>query len=232
MTDDDSRGDHRGGGDEPPADRESPVGAPVVRGDRAVTGRRAADAVAFDPGDPESLERAAETVRSLATTDSHNDNIYVLRGAAAAAALVRGEGSYRAAAERAGDAASVPFIRKWARVHDLPEAIRRSVATGEIAPSAAKHVARVGGEDRYLLAWATIDGELTVRDVRLVASAINDGIPTADALAEVGVELGEISVRLPVNVYRELRRQAILADEDPNDVVARALDRHLGGVDG
>ncbi|MDF1503171.1 hypothetical protein PYV61_09465, partial [Roseisolibacter sp. H3M3-2] len=45
--------------------------------------------------------------------------------AAACAALVRGVGSYKEAAERAGGGVSVAFIRKWARVHDLPQAIRR-----------------------------------------------------------------------------------------------------------
>ena len=115
-----------------PADRKEPVGAPVVRADPAVTGERAREAVGFDPDDPESLEEAAETVRAFASdTVGSNDNVYMLRGAAACAALVRGVGSYKAAAERAGGNASVAFIRKWARVHDLPQAIRRHVARGE-----------------------------------------------------------------------------------------------------
>lgn len=219
-----------GGGLDPPGDRESPVGVPVVRGDRSVTGARAEQAVAFDPEDPESLGRAAETVRSLASTEAGEDNIYVLRGAAAAAALVLGEGSYRGAAERAGEDVSVPFIRKWARVHDLPEAIRRSVATGEIAPSAAKHVARVGGEDRYLLAWAAIDGDMTVREVRQAASAVNDGTPVEDALADLGVDLGALDVQLPAGTYLELRRRATLTSVDPEVLVARALDRWFAGA--
>jgi hypothetical protein len=214
-----------------PADRESPVGAPVVRGDRSVTGERAEDAVAFDPDDPESVARAIETVRELATTDSHADNVYVLRSAAAAAALVRGEGSYRGAAERVGEPVSVPFIRKWARVHDLPEAIRRQVATGAIAPSAAKHVARVGGTDRYLLAWAIVDADLTVREVRRVASEVNDGSSISEALETIGVDLGTIGVTLPPDVYLELRRRASLEGVDPGRIVSRALERQFSDAD-
>ena len=83
----------------PPADREEPVGAPVVRADPAVTGERASEAVGFDPDDPESVAEAAATVRAFAqNTAGAEDNVYMLRGAAACAALVRGVGSYKAAA--------------------------------------------------------------------------------------------------------------------------------------
>jgi len=116
----------------------------------------------------------------------------MLRGAAACAALVRGEGSYKAAAERAGGDATVSFIRKWARVHDLPRSVRKQVALGQIAPTAAKHIARVGGESRLLLAWATLDGDLTVRDVRSVASAINNGASIDQALDEHDITLGRL----------------------------------------
>lgn len=209
---------------EPPADRKSPVGAPVVRGDEAVTGERARDAVEFDPDDPDSLDSAAETVRSFANTSAGtSDHIYMLEGAAACAALVRGEGSYKAAAERAGGDATVSFIRKWARVHDLPQAVRRHVARGEIAPTAAKHIARVRGESRFQLAWATLDHDLTVREVRQIASEVNEGTPIEDALRERGVSPGELSIVLPLDVYRELRRIASTADEDPSKVVADAL---------
>jgi len=149
---------------EPSTDRESPVGKPVIRGDPQFTGEHAHEAVEFDPDDPESLELAAETVHRFAeNTAGAADNVYILRGAAACAALVRGEGSYKAAAERAGGEATVSFIRKWSRVHDLPRSIRVHVARGEIAPSAAKHIARVAGESRLLLAWAALDHDLTVR---------------------------------------------------------------------
>ena len=207
-----------------PADRKEPVGAPVVRADPAVTGERAREAVGFDPDDPESLEEAAETVRAFASdTVGSNDNVYMLRGAAACAALVRGVGSYKAAAERAGGNASVAFIRKWARVHDLPQAIRRHVARGDIAPTAAKHIARVDGDARFYLAWAALDGGLTVRQVRTLASTINDGTPIREALADYGVELGEISVQLSPESYLELRRRASLENRDPGDVVDEAL---------
>ncbi|WP_459881443.1 DUF7119 family protein [Halorubrum gandharaense] len=218
--------------DESRADRRSPVGEPVVRADPEVTGERASEAVGFDPDDPESLAEAAETVARFATGDvAGDDHVLMLRGAAACAALVRGVGSYKAAAERAGDGVSVSFIRKWARVHDLPQAIRRHVARGHIAPSAAKHVARVGGEDRYLLAWAALDADLTVRQVRSVASAVNDGTSVEDALRAEGVELGQLTMQLPPGVYVELRRRASMRNVDPGVVVGEALDTHFAEDD-
>ncbi|MFP9193778.1 DUF7119 family protein [Natronosalvus vescus] len=233
-----------------PTDRESPVGAPVIRGDESITGSHARRAVQFDPDDPDSLALAAETVGQFATGPDTGDHLYMLRGAAACAALVRGEGSYKAAAERAsttlededasdedGDAAdgdsepdqtvSVSFIRKWARVHDLPRSVRRQVALGEIAPSAAKHVARVGGEARLLLAWAILDGDLTVRDVRTAASRINDGEPIERVLADYDVALGRLEVTLPAAAYRDLRRAASLEGVDPGTIVADALEEYL-----
>jgi hypothetical protein len=220
-------GDHgHPGGSEglPPTDRESPVGEPVIRGDESVAGEHAKRAVAFDPADPESVEQAARTARAFAEqTTGTEDSIYMLRGAAACAALVRAEGSYKAAAERAGGEVGVPFVRKWARVHDLPRAIRRHVATGEIAPTAAKHIARVSGEARYSLAWATLDAELTVREVRAIASAINDGTSVDAALREYGAEPGAIEVHLPTELYLELRRRAALDGVDPGDLLADAL---------
>lgn len=208
----------------PPTDRESPVGTPVIRGDPSLTGDHAERAVAFDPDDPESLELAAETVAAFAAnTAGADDNVLMLRGAAACAALVRGEGSYKAAAERAGESVTVPFIRKWSRVHDLPQSIRRHVARGEIAPTAAKHIARVDGTARLHLAWATLDHELTVREVRSVASAINDGADAERALAAQGITLGKITLELPPEVYCELRRLASLEDRGPGAVVGDTL---------
>ena len=216
--------------DRPPTDRESPVGAPVIRGDPALTGQRAAEAVEFDPDDPESLALAAETVAAFAqNTAGADDNVFMLRGAAACAALVRGEGSYKAAAARAGEDVTVSFIRKWARVHDLPRSIRRHVAKGDIAPTAAKHIARVSGTARLHLAWAVLDHDLTVREVRSVASAVNDGQDVASALAAFGVTLGEITMVLPTEVYCHLRRVASLDGQEPGDAVAAALDGALDG---
>jgi hypothetical protein len=216
------------GPERPPTDRESPVGAPVIRGDPTVTGQQPEEAVEFDPDDPESLERAAETVRQFAAeTTAQTDTVYMLRGAAACAALVRGEGSYKAAAERAGGKATVAFIRKWSRVHDLPRSIRKHVAVGHIAPTAAKHIARVGGKERLELAWAALDAGMTVRQVRSVASDAGDGVSVADALEREGVTLGEMTVTLPPGVYQELRRRAALDGVDPDDVVADALDRRF-----
>lgn len=212
----------------PPTDRESPVGHPVIRGDPTLTGEHAERAVSFDPDDPDSLAQAAETVRQFSeNTAGGDDNVYMLRGAAACAALVRGEGSYKAAAERAGGDATVAFIRKWSRVHDLPRSIRRHVAMGEIAPTGAKHIARVGGEARLLLAWAVLDHELTVRQIRSVASAVNDGIDVERALRTEGITLGEMTMDLPRDVYCELRRQASLSDREPDGLVAEALVEFL-----
>ncbi|WP_435062156.1 DUF7119 family protein [Halobaculum sp. EA56] len=211
-----------------PADREAEVGEPVVRGDPAVTGERAERAARFDPNDPDSLAEAAETVRRFATEAvGGDDNVVMLRGAAACAALVRGHGSYKAAAEAAGDGVQVSFIRKWARVHDLPESIRRHVARGHIAPTAAKHVARVAGDARLTLAWAILDADLTVREVRRVASAISDGDSPEAALRDEGVVPGRISVDLPPATYRLLRDRASLENRDPGDVLADALEEYL-----
>jgi hypothetical protein len=196
----------------------------VVRGDETVTGRHADEAVAFDPEDPESVAEAAETARAFAEqTTGTEDSIYMLRGAAACAALVRAERSYKGAAERAGGETSVPFIRKWARVHDLPRPVRRHVALGDIPPTAAKHIARVGGDARYQIAWAVLDGALTVREVRTIASEVNEGVSVEDALREHGVTPGELSMVLPGSVYHELRRRAAMNGHEPGDIVAEAL---------
>ncbi|MFA9518190.1 hypothetical protein ACERIT_13410 [Halopenitus sp. H-Gu1] len=214
--------------EEPRADRRSPVGEPVVRSDPEITGERAAQAMGFDPDDEESVAEAAAVVHRFATGDvGGDDHVLMLRGAAACAALVRGVGSYKDAAERAGDGVSVSFIRKWARVHDLPQAIRRHVARGHIPPTAAKHIARVGGEDRYLLAWSALDGNLTVRDVRSIASEINDGTTTTDALRTHGVTPGRITLDLPIDAYVDLRREASMQNEASATIVAEALSGHL-----
>lgn len=210
---------------DPPTDRESPVGEPVIRRDPKVAGDRA---VRFDPDDPDSVAEAADTVRRFAAnTAGGEDNVYILRGAAACAALVRGTGSYKAAAERADGEATISFIRKWARVHDLPRSIRRHVALGEIAPTAAKHIARVSGESRFLLAWAALDHGLTVREIRSIASRVNEGTSVGDALAAEGIDLGQLSVSLPPETYRELRRHAALEETEPDEIVAHALTEYL-----
>jgi len=211
-----------------PADRESPVGEPVVRADPSVTGERADEAVGFDPDDPESVQLAAEVVRSFAeNTVGSEDHVYMLRGAAACAALVRGVGSYKVAAERAGGDVSVAFIRKWARVHDLPQAIRRHVARGTIAPTAAKHIARVAGDDRYALAWATLEHDLTVREIRRLASDVSDGTSVEAALDDRGLTFGRMGVTLPSAQYIELRRRASIENCDPDELVSEALDDFL-----
>ncbi|MEF8781605.1 MAG: hypothetical protein V5A39_10285 [Haloarculaceae archaeon] len=213
----------------PPTDRESPVGRPVIRGDPSVTGEYAERAVEFDPDDRRSLERAVETVAAFAeNTAGAADNVLMLRGAAACAALVRGTGSYKAAAERAGEGVTISFIRKWSRVHDLPQSIRRHVARGQIAPTAAKHIARVSGEARFHLAWATLDHDMTVRQVRSVASSVNEGVDVERALAREGIILGAIALELPARVYCELRRQASLEDRPPGELAGEELTGMFG----
>ena len=204
--------------------RESPVGKPVIRGDQSITGKPSEQAADFDPEDPDSLAFAAETVRRFARESaSSRDSVYMLRGAAACAALVRGEGSYTDAAERAGDGVSVSFIRKWARVHDLPNSVRRHVARGEIVPSAAKHIARLTGEARLHLAWATLDHDLTVREIREVTSEVNNGLPIEDALQTRGYTLGEITLTLPIFEYCKLRQEASVRGKQPETLVASLL---------
>lgn len=213
-----------------PTDRESPVGKPVIRGDPELTGQEPHEAVQFDPSDPDSLELAAETVLAFSKNSAGaEDNVFMLRGAAACAALVRGEGSYKAAAQRAGGDVSVSFIRKWARVHDLPQSIRRHVARGEIAPTAAKHIARVAGQARLQLAWAVLDHDLTVREVRSVASDVNDGEDIARALGRRGYQLGELRIQLPVDSYTEIRRQASLENATPGQLIADLLAGDIEG---
>jgi hypothetical protein len=217
--------------DDVPADRREPIGEPVVRADPEITGERAAEAVGFDPDDPETVADAAETVRAFAdNTAGAEDNVYMLRGAAACAALVRGTGSYKAAAERASGEATVSFIRKWARVHDLPQSVRRHVARGHIAPTAAKHIARVAGEDRLYLAWTTVDADLTVREVRSIASAINAGASAVDALRDHSVAPGRFEVDLPPEHYLQLRRRASLENREPGELVADALDAYFASM--
>jgi hypothetical protein len=214
--------------DIPPTDRESPVGQPIIRGNPALTGDRAHEAVQFDPSDPENLAEAAETVRAFTqNTAGAEDNVFMLRGAAACAALVRGEGSYKSAAESAGEDTTISFIRKWARVHDLPRSVRKYVAMGRIAPTAAKHIARVHGEARYQLAWAVLDHGLTVREVRSIASEVNNGRSVEEALGEQDIELGRISLSLTPSTYLELRRKAAIEDTDPATVITDALDESL-----
>lgn len=209
-------------------DRESPVGEPVVRGDSEVLGERASEALRLDPEDPESVDLAADLVGVFgANPDADTDSLYLLRGAAACAVLVRALGSYTAAAERAGADVTVSFVRKWARVHDLPRPIRIQVATGELAPSAAKHIARLQGTDRCSLAWAAVDHDLTVREVRRIVSERAAGDALEAVLARHGIDLGRLEVDLDPEVYRRLRRAAATEGEEPERLVEAAVRDYL-----
>lgn len=213
--------------DRRPFERETPVGEPAVRADPEVAGERAREAIGFDPDDPDSVAEAAETVSDFAVGEIGNDDdLLMLRGAAACAALVRGTGSYKTAAERAGETISVSFIRKWARVHDLPQAIRRHVAQGDIPPTAAKHIARVAGEARFLIAWSVLDAGLTVRDVRTIASSVNNGESVESALRGQGVNPGQIQMSLPVDEYVAIRREASMRNVTPGTVMSQVIGEH------
>jgi len=214
---------------EPSTERRERVGEPVVRADPSVTGTRASDAVGFHPDDPESVAEAADVVRAFAAGDGYDDadSVAMLRGAAACATLVRAVGSYRGAAERAGGV-PVSFVRKWARVHDLPQSVRRHVARGDIAPSAAKHVARVSGTDRLDLSWAILDHDLTVREVRSLVAEITDGTPAETAIREAGYEPRRLALSLSADAYRGLRREASLRDVDPGGLVSDLLETRYG----
>lgn len=211
--------------------RREPTGEPVVRGDPAIAGSRAAAAIEFDPADPGSLETATEIVRDFARQVDEFSQFDILRGAAACATLVRGEASYRAAAEQAGTDVSINFLRKWARVHDLPIEIRRHIALGEIVPSAAQHVARLEGTERYLLAWAIIDHELSVREVRSVVSDVRDGAELKTALARFDAVPGRTELVLPVDLYHEVRLEAATQVRDVDELLAEAVRDWLADSD-
>ena len=211
----------------PPSDRREPTGVPVVRGDPEITGSRAETAIEFDPDDPASLSDAETEVRAFAAHVGEATAFEMLCGAAACATLVRGERSYQKAAERAGDEISVNFLRKWARVHDLPVAIRRSIALREIVPSAAQHIARVQGDARFLLAWAIIDHDLSVRDVRSIASAVNKGEPIKDVLDRFDALPGETQISLSTDLYHELRLAATRDIRDIDSIIEEAIEAWL-----
>lgn len=213
--------------EDPAPDRREPVGAPVVRGDPEITGERADVATRYDPTDPDSLSEAAAEVSAFSTRTT-GDALAMLRGAAACAALVRGEGSYKAAANRAD--VPVTFLRKWSRVHDLPIAIRRHIALGDIAPSAAQHIARVSGRARFILAWAVLDNDLTVEEVRRIASGVTAGGSIETVLTDHGITPGRCCVTLPIGTYVELRRRASRSRRSPDDIVEAALESWMDGA--
>lgn len=217
--------------EEPGADRKEPVGAPVVRGDPEVTGAHAESAEDFNPDDPDSVREAKAIIQefSVEMQEGQVDHLAMLRGAAACAALVRGEGSYKAASDRSG--VNVRFLRKWARVHDLPISIRRYIARGDIPPTTAEQIARVSGDTRFLLAWTVMDNDLSVDSVRQISSAILEGKSIEVVLSTHGIRLGEITVRLPSSNYRELRRAASLTNQDVDEIVSEAVDLWLESVD-
>jgi hypothetical protein len=82
-------------------------------------------------------------------------------------------------------------------------------------------------ESRFLLAWATLDHDLTVREIRSIASRVNEGESVEAALAAEGIDLGRLSVSLSPETYRELRRHAALEGTDPDEIIDRALSEYL-----
>jgi hypothetical protein len=73
------------------------------------------------------------------------------------------------------------------------------------------------------VAWATLDNDLTVREVRDIVSTITDGATVEEALTAHGVTPGEITIQLEADVYRELRRRAARNNESLGAVVSQAL---------
>ena len=203
--------------------RLEPTGEPVVRGDPEIAGSRAAEAVEFDPTDDDSLETATTIVREFARGVDISSPFEILRGAAACATLVRGEASYSKAAERAGEHVTINFLRKWTRVHDLPIEIRRYIALGVIVPTAAQHIARVKGDARFLLAWAIIDHDLSVRDVRSIVTQVSSGTPMRTALEEADAVPGQREVTIPLDLYHELRLEAATQVRDVDEILAEAV---------
>jgi len=68
-----------------------------------------------------------------------------------------------------------------------------------------------------------LDHDLTVREVRSLASRVNDGESATAALRSVGVDLGDLDLSLSVEQYRELRREASMRNTTPGDVLAEML---------
>lgn len=69
-----------------------------------------------------------------------------------------------------------------------------------------------------------IDADLTVREVRRIASEVDDETTAAKALAERGITVGSIEVSLPIPLYRELRRRASVENRPPGQIVSNALE--------
>jgi hypothetical protein len=209
------------------SERDEPTGVPVVRGDPAIAGDRAETAIEFDPNDPDSLIDAEQEVQRFANELEESSAFEILCGAAACATLVRGEQSYQKAADRVGNEVSVNFLRKWARVHDLPVESRRYIALREIVPSAAQHVARVQGDARFMLAWAISDQDLSVRDVRSIASTVNDGEPVQKVLERFDALPGQKELAISTETYHELRLAATKEAGDLDTIIEEAIELWL-----
>ncbi|MFB6254968.1 MAG: hypothetical protein ABEI06_10195 [Halobacteriaceae archaeon] len=208
----------------PPTDRDSPIGRPVIRGDEEIVGEHAEEAEVFDPNNTDDVEKAISVLHSFVSSKTTNP-LLPLRAAAAAATLVRAETSYTDAATRVKDEIGVSFIRKWARVHDLPYAIRKQVAMGVLSPTAAKHIARLTGNDRELLAWTTIDNDLSVREVRSIVSDVMDGESLESAIKDHGIKLGSLTIAIDREAYCAVHREAALEDSEVDDIIEVAI-RH------
>ena len=68
-----------------------------------------------------------------------------------------------------------------------------------------------------------LDHDLTVRQVRSLASRINDGASAEEALREEGIELGRVELSLPAPAYREFRREASMGNATPSELLAELL---------
>jgi len=66
-----------------------------------------------------------------------------------------------------------------------------------------------------------------VRDIRSVASAINNGTDVEAALRNHDIEPGGLSMGLPPELYIELRHRASMENREPGAVVADALAEYF-----
>jgi len=211
-----------------PTDRESPVGSPVIRGDESVAGTRAREAVQFDPDDPESLADAAETVRRFAGGETNDDHLYMLRGAAACAALVRGEGSYKkppnapaatlpSPLSASGLASTISRARSANRSHS----VRSPRQPPNTSPaSAANH----GSSSSRGLPSTETSPSATSAASPARSTMVPPSIrPSTNTI----LPLGRLELTLSPVTYRALRRRASIDDVNPGELVTEALEQYF-----
>ncbi len=225
MTDN-RPGGHGERGRSIPTDRESPVGAPVIRGDESVTGTRARQAVQFDPDDPDSLEEAAKTVAEFASGASDDDHLYMLRRGSLCRTRSRRrivQGRCRACRRR-----------RDGLVHPQMGARTRSSAVGPQAGRARENRAHSGETHRPRRRRGTTVARVGFDRRRSHRS----GGPKHREFAQrrhtdprgagrVRRQTGELELTLSPPTYRDLRRRASIEDVEPGEIVTEALETYF-----